>query len=194
MTKNKKSTRTLGWMLAGALAAGVMPASLAMAAAPAPTAAEAAKPAATPQAQVNTIVKSYLAVQKLLAADKTDGVAAKMKTLAQSATALGEKAADGKVKEQAAAVAKAAGAEPKNLKQTREAFKGLSAAVIALVQVAPPTAEASPVLYQATCPMVKASWLQGSKEIANPYMGSEMLECGEVQKKIEAATADKVTK
>jgi hypothetical protein len=191
MTTNRKLTQMMGWTLAGVLGAGAMPVSLAVAT---PAAVEAAKPAATPQAQVNAIVKSYLAVQKLLAADKTDGVAAEMKTLAQAATALGEKSADDKVKEQVKAVAKAAGAEPKDLKQTREAFKGLSTAVIALVQVAPPTAEVSSVLYQATCPMVKASWLQGSKDIANPYMGSQMLDCGEVQKKIEAATADKIAK
>jgi len=32
--------------------------------------------------------------------------------------------------------------------------------------------------HEAYCPMVKASWLQASKDINNPYMGKSMLTCG----------------
>ena len=43
-------------------------------------------------------------------------------------------------------------------------------------------------LYQAYCPMYNdnkgAQWLSSEKEIQNPYMGSKMPGCGEVQKEI----------
>lgn len=163
----------------------------------APAAADAKVPPAADaaaQSQVDAVAKSYLAVQTQLAADKADGVPAELKKLHDAAAALAEKAADDKVKAGATAVAKASEAPAKDLKQAREAFKPLSAAVIALVQLAPPTADASPALYQATCPMAKANWLQGTKEVVNPYMGAEMLACGEVQKKIEPAAAVKAVK
>ena len=43
-------------------------------------------------------------------------------------------------------------------------------------------------LYQAYCPMYNnnkgAQWLSDSREIQNPYYGSEMMKCGEVIKEI----------
>ncbi|WP_026763204.1 DUF3347 domain-containing protein [Sediminibacterium salmoneum] len=49
---------------------------------------------------------------------------------------------------------------------------------------------ASQILYQDHCPMFNdnkgAIWLSESKDIKNPYYGSEMLTCGNVQKTIAA--------
>jgi hypothetical protein len=143
------------------------------------------------QAHVDAVVKSYLAVQKSLAGDKVDGVGAELAKIRDAAATLAKNSADAKVKEQGQAVAKAAEGEAKDLTKTREAFKGLSSAVIALVQTVPPSADASPALYEASCPMAKAHWLQPSKEIVNPYMGKEMLGCGEVEKKIEPGAKDR---
>lgn len=39
-------------------------------------------------------------------------------------------------------------------------------------------------LYQDYCPMKKVIWLSETKEIKNPYYGSEMLTCGSVKKEI----------
>jgi hypothetical protein len=43
-------------------------------------------------------------------------------------------------------------------------------------------------LYQAYCPMYNnnkgAQWLSVTKEIKNPYYGSKMMDCGEVQREI----------
>lgn len=142
------------------------------------------------QQHVSDIVKPYLAAQKLLADDKLDGLAAELKKVKSAAAMLAEHAG-GKLKTQAAAVVKAAEAEPKDLKQAREAFKPLSTAVIALVQTVPPSADAAPTLYEASCAMAKANWLQGTKEIVNPYMGKEMLTCGEVVKKVEPSPGGK---
>jgi len=139
------------------------------------------------QSNVDTVVKSYLAVQKLLADDKTEGVEAELKKVRESAAALSEGAGDEKLKKEAKAVAKEAAVEPKDIKEARKTFKPLSAAVIGLVNVMPPTTDAAPALFEASCPMVKANWLQDSKEIANPYMGKEMLGCGKVEREIKAA-------
>jgi hypothetical protein len=35
--------------------------------------------------------------------------------------------------------------------------------------------------YVAYCPMAKASWLQTSKTILNPYMGTSMVHCGQIK-------------
>ena len=40
------------------------------------------------------------------------------------------------------------------------------------------------------CPMAKANWLQPAGPIANPYMGSEMRSCGEVQSQVTVPTQD----
>lgn len=143
--------------------------------------------AATPQ--VDVTVKSYLAVQTLLAADTTDGVAAELKKLHDAAAGLAAQAADEKVKAEATAVAKASETAPKDLKEARAAFKPLSGAVIRLTQLVAPTADAASALYEATCPMAKAEWLQSSEEVVNPYMGKEMLDCGTLKRKVELAPA-----
>jgi hypothetical protein len=36
-------------------------------------------------------------------------------------------------------------------------------------------------IYEAYCPMKKASWLSSEKVIKNPYYGSAMLTCGSVR-------------
>ncbi len=148
-------------------------------------AADDRKPA---QGQVDAIVKSYLVVQKALAADKTDGVSDELAKIHTNAATLAE-SSDGKLKEQAKALAGHSDVKVKDLKGTRASFKPLSNDVIALVQIMPQSASIAPELYDVNCPMVKANWLQPSKDVANPYMGSEMLDCGKVEKTI--ASADK---
>ena len=153
--------------------------------------ADKARPA---QAQVDAVVKSYLAVETLLAADKIDGVQGELKTLHGAAAALVEKAADEKLKREATAVAKAAEAAPKDLKDARAAFKAISAAVIRLADLTPPSADAAPALYEATCPMAKAEWLQTSKQISNPYMGKAMPDCGTIKRQVSGAPVAKDSK
>lgn len=144
-----------------------------------------AKPADKPQAQVDVTVRSYLAVQQLLVQDKIDGVEAQFAKIRDAAKALTEHA---KVKDQAQAIFKAIEVEPKTLKDARTAFKPLSSAVIALVQVIPASEQAAPVLFEASCPMAKANWLQADRELANPYMGKEMSDCGKIERKLGEGT------
>ncbi len=138
------------------------------------------------QGQIDSIVKSYLVVQKALAADKTDGVSDELVKIHTAATALTE-SSDAKIKEQAKELVAHSDVKVKDLKGARATFKPLSTDVIALVQVMPPSAEIAPELYEVNCPMAKANWLQPSKDVANPYMGSQMLDCGKVEKKIASA-------
>ena len=137
------------------------------------------------QKQVDTLVKAYLDVQKHLAQDKLEGVQPQLAKIRESAKSVSE-SADAKLAAQAKTVAKHAAGEPKTLAAAREALKPLSAALIGLVKIVPPTADAAPALYEATCPMAKANWLQTTKDVANPYMGKAMLECGSIERTVKA--------
>jgi Cu(I)/Ag(I) efflux system membrane fusion protein len=72
----------------------------------------------------------------------------------------------------------------------RKAFETLSNELIAVVvQFGIPETQ---LLYRIHCPMAfddkGADWLQGDKEIRNPYFGASMLKCGEVTEEINAKT------
>ena len=69
-------------------------------------------------------------------------------------------------------------AAAKDLKAAREADKTLSAS---LIKYLADNKAGKGVYHEAYCPMVKASWLQTEKAIKNPYMGRDMLSCGELK-------------
>ena len=122
---------------------------------------------------LQTTLDKYIVIQTALAADSLDGVAGAAKDIAATA-----KASDGVVPEvvasQAGILAKAA-----NIKAAREAFKPLSASLIAAL---PAQKSISGRYYEAFCPMANASWIQTGKQIANPYFGASMSGCGESRK------------
>jgi len=68
-----------------------------------------------------------------------------------------------------------------DIKHQREHFQMLSKDIYDLVK-AFGTAQ---TLYKDYCPMVKAIWLSETKPIKNPYYGSNMLTCGNVQETIQ---------
>jgi hypothetical protein len=57
--------------------------------------------------------------------------------------------------------------------------------MIDLVRRLPASRSVAEKLYVLHCPMAKADWLQRSETVANPYWGSEMLECGAVTQTID---------
>jgi hypothetical protein len=73
--------------------------------------------------------------------------------------------------------------ESKDLKKQRLVFANFSSNMIAIAKTV--TLSPEPV-YEAYCPMKKASWLSAEKEIRNPYYGSAMLTCGKVTGTINA--------
>ena len=73
-------------------------------------------------------------------------------------------------------------AASKNLQQQRTVFANLSKNMVAVAQA---VRLSDDPLYIQYCPMQKASWLSADKSIKNPYYGSAMLTCGQVQSTIE---------
>jgi hypothetical protein len=133
-----------------------------------------AGPALQASDAMKAIVASYLEIQGRLSVDQVEGVKPAAQAIADQAGRMGK---------EGAAIHKAARAMEgaADLKAAREAFGGLSDAVIAAG-----TAEGwkdLPDLRVAYCPMIKKSWLQKDDAIRNPYYGSSMLTCGEIKKK-----------
>jgi len=125
--------------------------------------------------------KDYIEVQKILAADKTEGVNEIAGNMLKKAGKLDAKKAKGEhaskyakipeqLKKSAMSLKKA-----KNIKSMRKAFGEMSKPMAMWTSLNKP--DETYVVY---CPMAKKSWLQDSEEVANPYYGSEMLKCGEV--------------
>ena len=127
-------------------------------------------PAKPLPAELAPIFGQYTSIQKALAADSTQGVTEAATALAKSmresgSSYLGQTAAS------AEKLAKA-----KDLSTFRSEFSALSQALIQYLSV---TGLAPAGYREAYCPMAKASWLQKGNEIQNPYMGKEMLRCGQ---------------
>jgi hypothetical protein len=123
---------------------------------------------------MKAIVGSYLEIHGRLAADKVEGIKPAARAIGEQASRMGT---------EGAAIVKAAKAleTAADLKTAREAFGGLSDAVIAAG-----TAEGwkdIPDLRVAYCPMIRRSWIQKDDAIRNPYYGTGMLTCGEIKKK-----------
>ncbi|MFN8271976.1 MAG: DUF3347 domain-containing protein [Chitinophagaceae bacterium] len=72
------------------------------------------------------------------------------------------------------------GANAGNIKHQREHFQELSKDVYDLVKAF----GTNQVVYKDYCPMAKAIWLSETKEIRNPYYGSKMSTCGQLQETI----------
>lgn len=68
----------------------------------------------------------------------------------------------------------------------RERFKALSDAVVLLLEVCPPSAAVAEKIFVMHCPMAPGTWLQQGATLANPYYATDMKECGDVIKTIEA--------
>lgn len=65
-------------------------------------------------------------------------------------------------------------AAAQKLSDAREALKSLSTDAIGL-------AKSLPGYYVMTCSMVKADWLQNTKEVANPYGENALPKCGSIK-------------
>jgi RND family efflux transporter MFP subunit len=140
------------------------------------------RPATRPQgAATHGVVHAYLALAGAYAQDKTDPAA--LAKLLEEARGLAERGGDLPAAAQVAAQAKAM--EGKSLDAQRQAFKLLSDSMIRLLGVAPAEGMS---LYVANCPMARADWITASKEIANPYMGPDMLTCGSITGALEVTS------
>ena len=145
----------------------------------APTAPIALSPAA--QERVDAIVSAYLTIAESLGAVQTDATPLKPDGLVAAIHALhGEVTAPEALRLISEAARAAETLTGKPLDQQREAFKGVSATVIALIDAMPPSPKLAQTLFVLNCPMAKADWLQRKTDVANPYYADDMKECGSV--------------
>lgn len=153
-------------------------------AAPAAPAAPTAPAAAAP-ASAQKLITAYLNVQRRLAADDAKGAGAAFAQLKAAAEAkdLGGDAA----LRQKLATAAASGAGAKDLDAARDAFAKSSEGLLDWLK-REGNAFGSSVRI-AHCPMARdgkgARWVQTESKVSNPYYGSEMLECGSIEKELK---------
>ena len=122
---------------------------------------------------VKSVYDHYLKIQAELTKDSLKGVDEHANAIAKAVKGDDMKMLPPDVAKQAEKLAAAT-----DLKAAREAFKPLSKS---LIKYLADNKAGAGMYHEAYCPMVKASWLQAGKEIKNPYMGREMLTCGELK-------------
>ena len=120
---------------------------------------------------VKSVLDHYLKIQAELAKDSIKGLDEHAGAIAKAVKGDAMKMLSPDVAKEAETLAQA-----KDIKAARQAFKPLSAS---LVKYLADSKAGKGTYHEAYCPMVKASWLQTEKTIKNPYMGKEMLTCGE---------------
>lgn len=123
---------------------------------------------------VPDVLANYGKITDALAADTLAGVPAAAQAIADLVANDASKTLPPEVATHAGALAKA-----QDLKAARESFKPLSAALIGYLDQAKVQ---TGTYHEMHCGMAKASWLQTSKDIKNPYYGASMLECGEAKR------------
>ena len=122
---------------------------------------------------VKSVLDHYLMIQTELTKDSIKGLDEHASAIAKAVRGDDMKMLSPDVAKQAETLGQA-----RDLKAAREGFKPLSAS---LVKYLADKKAGKGTYHEAYCPMVKASWLQTGSAIKNPYMGKEMLSCGELK-------------
>jgi multidrug efflux pump subunit AcrA (membrane-fusion protein) len=129
--------------------------------------------------QLDKLFAGYLGFQDALTRDALEEAAAHLAPMRQAATVLSDHR-DPAMTSLAARVADGLGREPADLDQARQILEAVFDAFLELGAIAPPGESVAPALFHVYCPMVKKSWLQASREVANPY-APYMLRCGQIK-------------
>lgn len=138
---------------------------------------------------INEIVSSYLKLKNALVKDDSKGAANAGKALYATLNTLDSKSLDAKLKKEYVDIAEDAkehaehiGDNSGKIEHQREHFAMLSKDINDLIKTFGTTQK----LYQDYCPMFDEGksgyWISETKEIKNPYFGSQMLTCGSVRK------------
>jgi len=132
--------------------------------------------AGTAAAGMDQLLGQYYSIQKSLASDSVNGVAASAAEMAKlSRQAAGN---ESQAKAQLLALSDtAAKFNSADLKSARNGFGDLSDKLIAYMKAS--GSNTNPP-YQFYCSMVMKNWLQPDKTTRNPYYGKSMLTCGEL--------------
>lgn len=138
---------------------------------------------------INEIVTNYLKLKNALVKDDSKGAANAGKALYATLNTLDSKTLDAKLKKEYIDIADDAkehaehiGDNSGKIEHQREHFAMLSKDINDLIKTFGTTQK----LYQDYCPMYDEGksgyWISETKEIKNPYFGSQMLTCGSVKK------------
>lgn len=138
---------------------------------------------------INEIVTNYLKLKNALVKDDSKGAANAGKALYVTLNSIDTKSLDAKLKKEYVDIADDAkehaehiGDNSGKIEHQREHFAMLSKDINDFIQTFGTTQK----LYQDYCPMYDEGksgyWISESKEIKNPYFGSQMLACGSVRK------------
>lgn len=126
--------------------------------------------------KASQLLSHYYALKDALVAGNSNQAASHAQSFLKTAQGIDSKASGkGSINTLVKDAGKIAGT--KELKKQREYFAGFSTNMATLAKAVKLSDQ--PV-YQAYCPMKKASWLTSEKVIKNPYYGSSMLTCGEI--------------
>lgn len=130
-------------------------------------------------ARIDEAVAAYDVVRRALAADQGE-VKTPATQLADAARLASASAPDSlrePLEDLSSAAQRLAGFDSTDLGGTRGAFGDVSRALIAVLS-AEPSLQRGRQVYE--CPMAKGykKWVQGSEGVSNPYMGTDMLQCG----------------
>jgi hypothetical protein len=122
------------------------------------------------------LLTSYLALKDALVAGNSRQAVLQAKAFQKAAASVAPSALDeGTVNKLLQDATKIAATS--DIKKQRESFASFSTNMAALAKSVKLSDQP---IYQAYCPMKKASWLTSQKAIKNPYYGSSMLTCGEI--------------
>lgn len=138
---------------------------------------------------INEIVNGYLKLKNALVKDDSKGAANASKTLYATLNNLNSNSLDANLKKEYLDIADDAkehaehiSDNPGKIEHQREHFAMLSKDINDLIKTFGTTQK----LYQDYCPMYDEGksgyWISETKDIKNPYYGSQMLTCGSVKK------------
>ena len=142
--------------------------------------------------KATAVLNSYLELKNALVADNTEVAATAGKTLFEDLGKFDQSSIAGAQKQEVIDIIEDAREHAEHISENsgkmdhqREHFEMLSKDVEDLIAIT----GTDRVLYKTFCPMYNnkkgAIWLSETKEIKNPYYGSKMLTCGEIQEEIK---------
>lgn len=154
-----------------------------------PVVADKEKPSQATKVSISEVVSNYLKLKNALTQDNSKGAASAGKQLLTSLKAISSATVEDKQKKEFLEIIEDAqehsehiGANAGKIDHQREHLAMLSKDIADLINMF----GAPQKLYQDFCPMYNngkgATWISESKEIKNPYYGSEMISCGSIKK------------